>query len=93
MKNFVFFKEVDSKDSGTTCLRMIAKYYCRNVSLQSLREKTQIGNGDDKLTAIPYSTNTTKEVYVSKRGIKKIHWYFTNDLHFLLKKLRSFIVH
>ena len=30
-------------DCGPSCLRMVAKHYKRNISLQHLRDKTQIG--------------------------------------------------
>jgi ATP-binding cassette, subfamily B, bacterial len=41
--SFPFYRQPDSMDCGPTCLRMIAKYNGKNFSLQSLREKTQIG--------------------------------------------------
>jgi ATP-binding cassette subfamily B protein len=40
---FIFYKQPDTMDCGPTCLRMVAKYYGKNISLQTLREKTQIG--------------------------------------------------
>lgn len=42
LKSFPFHTQADSMDCGPTCLRMIAKYYGRPLSLQSLREKTNI---------------------------------------------------
>lgn len=41
--SFPFYQQLDSMDCGPTCLRMIAKYYGKSISLQSLRDKTQIG--------------------------------------------------
>jgi ATP-binding cassette, subfamily B, bacterial len=41
--SFPFYQQPDSMDCGPTCLRMVAKQYGKNFSLQSLREKTQIG--------------------------------------------------
>jgi ATP-binding cassette, subfamily B, bacterial len=41
--NFPFYQQPDSMDCGPTCLRMVAKHYGKNFSLQSLREKTQVG--------------------------------------------------
>ena len=38
MKTFHFFKQPDQMDCGPTCLRMIAKHYGKNFSLQRLRE-------------------------------------------------------
>lgn len=40
---FPFYKQHDSMDCGPACLRMVGKYYGRDVSMQTLREKTQIG--------------------------------------------------
>ncbi|WP_316803119.1 peptidase domain-containing ABC transporter [Pedobacter nototheniae] len=36
---FPFYKQFDSKDCGPTCIRMIAKFYGKDYSLQTLREK------------------------------------------------------
>ena len=37
---FPFFKQLDSMDCGPTCLRMVAKYFGRNVSLQHILNLT-----------------------------------------------------
>ena len=42
MSRFPVYKQLDSMDCGPACLRMIAKYYGRSYSLQSLRDKCQI---------------------------------------------------
>ena len=39
---FPFYKQHDAMDCGPSCLRMIAKHYGKNVSLQSLRDKSGI---------------------------------------------------
>ena len=41
-KSFPFHKQHDSMDCGATCLRMITKFYGKNYSLETLREKTYI---------------------------------------------------
>jgi len=41
-KTFPFYKQPDAMDCGAACLRMIAKYYGKNYSLETLREKTYI---------------------------------------------------
>lgn len=38
MKTFPYYKQLDKMDCGPACLRMIAKYYGKNYSLQTLRE-------------------------------------------------------
>jgi ATP-binding cassette subfamily B protein len=43
MRNsFPFYHQLDAMDCGATCLRMIAKYYGKNYSLETLRERTYI---------------------------------------------------
>ena len=42
MKKFTAYHQLDAMDCGPTCLRMIAKFYGKNYSLQSLREKCHI---------------------------------------------------
>ena len=41
--SFKFYKQFDGMDCGPTCLRMVAKYYGRSVSLDNLRNRTQYG--------------------------------------------------
>lgn len=40
--SFQLYQQHDSMDCGPTCLRMVAKYYGRNYTLQNLREKSFI---------------------------------------------------
>ena len=40
MSDFPFFKQLDSMDCGPSCLRMIARYYWKTYTLQSLRSKS-----------------------------------------------------
>jgi ATP-binding cassette subfamily B protein len=39
MTYFPFYKQLDAMDCGPACLRMIAKFYGKNYSLQTLRER------------------------------------------------------
>ncbi|WP_196895237.1 peptidase domain-containing ABC transporter [Aureivirga marina] len=41
-KKFPFFKQLDYRDCGPTCLRMIAKHYGKTLSREFLREKAGI---------------------------------------------------
>ena len=52
MSAFPFFRQPDSMDCGPTCLRMIAKYYGKNISLQFIRERSQIGKEGTNLLGI-----------------------------------------
>ena len=42
IKKFPLYQQLDAMDCGPTCLRMIAKYYGRTYTLQTLREKSFI---------------------------------------------------
>ena len=42
LKRFPLYLQLDAKDCGPTCLRMVAKYYGRDYSLQTLRERSYI---------------------------------------------------
>lgn len=37
MKQFPNFKQPDAKDCGPTCLRIISKFYGKNIPLQQVR--------------------------------------------------------
>ena len=41
-KNIPHYLQLDAMDCGPTCLRMIARYYGKNYSLQTLRERSFI---------------------------------------------------
>lgn len=40
---FPLYKQLDAMDCGPTCLRIVAKYYGRSISLEYLRNKSQYG--------------------------------------------------
>jgi ATP-binding cassette, subfamily B, bacterial len=42
MPKFPFYKQLDAMDCGPSCVRMIAKFYGKNYSLQTLRERSFI---------------------------------------------------
>jgi ATP-binding cassette, subfamily B, bacterial len=42
MTNFPHYKQLDAMDCGATCLRMIAKYYGKNYTSQTLKAKTYL---------------------------------------------------
>ncbi|MCP4978257.1 MAG: hypothetical protein GY931_19085 [Maribacter sp.] len=47
MAKFPFFKQLDAKDCGPTCLKILAKHFGKNVNIQDLRdfsETTRIGS-------------------------------------------------
>lgn len=42
MPSFPFYKQHDAMDCGPTCLRMVARYYGKHYTLQTLREKSHL---------------------------------------------------
>lgn len=89
---FTFYKQPDSMDCGPTCLRMVAKHYGRGVSLQTLREKTQIGKEgvnllgiSDAAESIGFRTHSVKLSYdlLAKEALLPaiLHW---NQNHFVV---------
>lgn len=42
MPSFPFYKQFDAMDCGPTCLRMVARYYGKHYTLQTLREKSHL---------------------------------------------------
>jgi len=55
---FNFYKQQDSMDCGPTCLRMVAKHYKKDISLQTLRDRTQIGKEGVNLLGIGEAAET-----------------------------------
>jgi ATP-binding cassette subfamily B protein len=43
LKTFPLYRQLDAMDCGPTCLRMVAKYYGRSISLDYLRNKSEYG--------------------------------------------------
>jgi ATP-binding cassette subfamily B protein len=101
--SFIFYKQPDTMDCGPTCLRMVAKHYKQNVSLQFLREKTQIGKEGVNLFGISEAAEAigfrTKSVKISFDDLvcesklpAILHW---NQKHFVVlykaKRKRLFI--
>lgn len=42
MPSFPFYKQLDAMDCGPTCLRMVAQFYGKHFTLQTLREKSHL---------------------------------------------------
>lgn len=42
MSTFPFYRQLDAMDCGPTCLRMVAKFYGKHFSLQTLRERAHL---------------------------------------------------
>ena len=57
-KGFPFYKQLDAMDCGPTCLRMIARYYGKNISLDYFRQKTQYGKEGASLLGLAEAAET-----------------------------------
>jgi ABC-type bacteriocin/lantibiotic exporter with double-glycine peptidase domain len=51
MPNFTHYRQLDAMDCGPTCLRMVAKHHGKTYTLQTLREKSEIGKAGVSLLA------------------------------------------
>ncbi|QUR44528.1 peptidase domain-containing ABC transporter [Bacteroides xylanisolvens] len=99
---FPHYQQLDSMDCGPSCLRMIAKYYGRTYSLQSLREKSFITRQGVSMLGISDAAENigmrTQGVRISLQQLMEdaplpciLHW---NQNHFVvlydIKKKKSF---
>ncbi|WP_298733000.1 peptidase domain-containing ABC transporter [uncultured Chitinophaga sp.] len=89
---FPIYKQLDSMDCGPTCLRMIAKHYGRNYSLDSLRQMSHMTREGISLSGISEAAEKigfrTLAAAVSFEQLDKevalpciIHW---NQEHFVV---------
>ena len=58
MKKFPFYKQPDSKDCGSTCLRIIARYYNKSVSLQKVRDLSETTREGSSLQGLSNAAET-----------------------------------
>lgn len=58
MPSFPFYKQPDLKDCGPTCLKIIAKYYKKTISLQELRSLSETHREGSNLLNTSNATET-----------------------------------
>lgn len=91
-KKFPFYKQPDAKDCGPTCLKIISKYYGKNLNLQKIRkfsETTRDGSSllglSDAAEKIGFKTLGVKFDFHSLKNEVSfpciIHW---NKYHFVV---------
>jgi ATP-binding cassette subfamily B protein len=102
MSRFHFYKQAEEMDCGPTCLRMIAKYYSKNISSQEIREltnSTRLGSSllsiSDAAEKIGFRTLAVKISYEKLTADTPLpciaHW---NQNHFVvIYKIRNNKVH
>ncbi|MBG0860413.1 MAG: hypothetical protein IQL11_12990 [Bacteroidales bacterium] len=101
MPEFPFFKQLDSMDCGPSCLRMIARYYGKSYTLQSLRNRSYLTKSG---VSMPGISDAAESIGFRTRGYRLtweqlrdeaplpciVHW---NQRHFVvvyeIKKRRA----
>lgn len=73
---FIHYQQHDSMDCGPTCLRMVAKHFGRSISLQKLREATQIGTEGVSLLGI---SEAAESIGIKSLAIKVTFKQFKKD--------------
>ena len=91
MSKFPFFKQPDAKDCGPTCLKIISKFYGKNVSIPELRDLSETTREGSSLLSISDTAETigfrTLGVKLSANTIQEatlpciLHW---NNQHFVV---------
>ena len=71
-----FLKQRDSMDCGPTCLAMICRYYGKNVRIQTLRDKTEIGKEGVNLLGI---SNAAENIGFRTQGVQLTFAQLVND--------------
>ena len=64
---FPFYKQLDEKDCGPTCLRMVAKYYKVDISIQKLKEYAETSRRGSSLHGI---ANAAEKIGFKTLGVK-----------------------
>ena len=90
-KPFPFYKQPDSKDCGPTCIRIIAKYYGKLISLQEIRDLSETTRSGSSLLKISEAAEAigfkTIGVKLNFKKFQKsplpliVHW---NKNHFIV---------
>lgn len=91
MKAFPFYKQPDQMDCGPTCLRMVAKYYGKNIRLQRIRDLSGINREGVSMLGISEAAEKigfrTQGAKLTLNQLKEIdlpciiHW---NQNHFVI---------
>ncbi len=64
---FPYYKQLDAMDCGATCLRMVAKYYGKSYSAQTLRERSHITREGVSLLGI---SDAAESIGMRTMGVK-----------------------
>lgn len=75
-RSFPIYKQLDAMDCGPTCLRMVAKYYGRSISLDYLRNKSQYGKQGASLLGL---ADAAESISLKSVGAKLTFEQLIND--------------
>jgi ATP-binding cassette subfamily B protein len=67
IKKFPHYKQPDSKDCGPTCLRIISKYYDKNIPLQDLRNLSETIRSGTSLLSL---SEASEKIGLKSLGVK-----------------------
>ena len=67
MSQFIHYKQIDVMDCGPTCLRMIARYYGKKFTANTLRNASQINKEGVSLLGI---AEAAEKIGFRTRGVK-----------------------
>lgn len=67
MKNFPNYIQADNKDCGPTCIKIISKYYKRNINIQTLRELSETNREGSSLL---FLSSAAERVGYRSLGVK-----------------------
>lgn len=91
MKEFPSYKQLDEKDCGPSCLKIISKFYKRNIPIQKIRDLSETSREGTSLLGISNAAENlgfrTLGVLVDFNTLKEapfpcvIHW---NNQHFVV---------
>lgn len=76
MKGFLFYKQRDAMDCGPNCLRMVAKYYGKYFSLDTLRQQSGLSKDGVSLLGI---SEAAEAVGFRTSGVKLTFEQLMND--------------
>jgi len=97
VKSFPHYKQPDLKDCGSTCIKIIAKYYGQTISIQHLRTLSETTRVGSSLLGL---SNASEKIGLRSLGVKInlkdlleaplpciLHW--NNDHYVVLYKIRK----
>src|SRR5437763_2184519 len=74
--SFHFYNQLNAMDCGPTCLKMVAKHYGKNISLQTLRNESQFGKEGVSLLGI---AEAAEKIGFRAQGVKLTYKQLTEE--------------